>query len=228
MFLAFMSHAFFDQCQDFRRMPFQRGFAQRTRAFSSTGEVVGRAIVEAAQPDNIDGAMPGIHLPELACGDSLFEQRLNPGVEGRHPQLAHVLAASLNALKHEDDRRKGPSVHRGEQVSDQGQQGICDGLVLVDRPIQHLAEWLIGAFKDSFEKRLLAFEAVKDHSFHYMRACRNALSARRGRIDGVVSVDPGRSNTSSMFWTNSTGSISSMSRSEKISTQPAHWDGRSL
>jgi hypothetical protein len=83
------------------------------RGLSCLGEIASGKIIEAAQANNMDNAMRGIHLPELARRDTPLKQRFNPGVEGRHSEIAKVLAV-LNAFKHEDSGRQRFPCHRGE------------------------------------------------------------------------------------------------------------------
>jgi hypothetical protein len=113
-FLTFRDYAFADESQHFGGVPFQRCLVQGVSALIRLREIAGRTKVETAQAHNIESAVPGIHLPALACRDTPLEQRLNPGVEGGHSELAKVLAPALDAFQHEDSGRQGFLCHRGE------------------------------------------------------------------------------------------------------------------
>ena len=158
-------------------MSSQRLFAQGITASAwNVGDVVSSAKIEAAQANNVDGAMSRVHFPELSRRDPVLEQDLDLAIERRHSQLANVLATALNALQNKDNRRHGMLRPRSKQSLDKVQQSVRGAEVFIERLIERLPNWLVGLHQNRLIEPFLALEIMKDQTLYYICPCRNTLS----------------------------------------------------
>jgi hypothetical protein len=179
IFLAARGGALPDKGHHFCCVSGQRRPAQWVTAPAwNMGEVVRRAKIEAAQADDIDGAMSGVHWPELPRGDPVLQQDFDPAIERRHSYLANVRASALNALQHKDNGGQGVLRHFDEQSLDKVQQSVRGVEVLVERLIDRLAQWLVGPHENRLIEPFFALEVMKNQPLDHICPRRNALRSR--------------------------------------------------